>query len=114
MTKHQRRVWFTAAWATLLATCLAVGATRYLSFLNHLENVALDIRMAAFQPLVPQSKDVVIAAITEDTVAQFPYRSPVDRAFLAELIQTLDRKGAKVIASLSTYVASAIRSFAAK
>lgn len=98
MTKHQRRVWFTAAWATLLATCLAVVATRYLSFLNHLENVALDIRMAAFQPLVPQSTDVVIAAITEDTVAQFPYRSPVDRAFLAELIQTLDRKGAKVIA----------------
>jgi class 3 adenylate cyclase len=46
---------------------------------------------------MPQSKDIVIAAINEDTLAQFPYRSPVDREFLANLITALDAKGARVI-----------------
>ena len=30
-------------------------------------------------------------------MTQFPYRSPVDRAFLANLLKTLEKKGAKAI-----------------
>ena len=45
----------------------------------------------------PQNKDVVVLTLTEDTLAQFPYRSPVDRAFLAELIRTVDAAGARAI-----------------
>jgi len=87
----------TAVAVALFATVLAVSATRYLTFLSSLENIAADIRIAALQPPMPQSKDIVIAAITEDTVTQFPYRSPVDRAFLAQLLKTLEQKGAKAI-----------------
>ena len=29
--------------------------------------------------------------MTEETLAQFPYRSPVDRAFIADLIRTVDK-----------------------
>lgn len=87
----------TALGVALLATVLAAAATRYLSFLSSLENVAADIRIAALQPPLPQSKDIVIAGITEETVTQFPYRSPVDRRFLAELLQTLEKKGARAI-----------------
>ena len=87
----------TALGVALLATVLAAAATKYLTFLSSLENIAADIRIAALQPPMPQSKDIVIAAITEETVTQFPYRSPVDRAFLANLLKTLEKKGAKAI-----------------
>jgi hypothetical protein len=87
----------TALGVAVLATALAAAATKYLTFLSSLENIAADIRIAALQPPMPQSKDIVIAAITEETVAQFPYRSPVDRAFLANLLKTLEKKGAKAI-----------------
>lgn len=88
----------TALGVALLATVLAVAATKYLTFLSSLENIAADIRVSALQPPLPQSGDVVVAAITEETLSQFQYRSPVDRAFLANLLKTLEKKGAKVIA----------------
>lgn len=81
----------------LLASALALAACRYLSILAGMENIAADIRIAALQPAAPQSEDVVVLAIDETTLAQFPYRSPVDRQFLADLLTTLDQKGAKAI-----------------
>lgn len=86
---------------TLVAVFAAVFATlgvQYLSFLSSLENIGRDIRVGALSPPMPQSKDIVIAALTEETVTQFAYRSPVDRAFLANLIKTLEAKGAREIA----------------
>jgi adenylate cyclase len=81
----------------LLAGLLAVLAVQNLSFLTNLENVAGDLRVAGASPPLPQSEDIVIAAIDEGTLSQFPYRSPVDREFLANLISSLEKKGAKVI-----------------
>ncbi|MEI6557357.1 MAG: adenylate/guanylate cyclase domain-containing protein [Rhodospirillaceae bacterium] len=43
------------------------------------------------------SQTVLVLTLTEETLARFPYRSPVDRAFLAELIGTVDRAGARAI-----------------
>lgn len=83
--------------AVLVATLVAVYATRTISFLAGLENTAGDIRIAALQPPQMQSKDIVIAAITEETLERFTYRAPVDRAFVAELLLTLENKGAKLI-----------------
>ena len=83
--------------AVLIATLLAAYGTRTISFLAGLENTAGDIRVAALQPPQPQSSDIVIAAITEETLEKFPYRAPVDRAFVAGLLQTLEKKGAKLI-----------------
>jgi hypothetical protein len=80
-----------------LATALSILAVRTLSFLAGIENFASDIRVAAMQPPMPQSKDIVIVALDEATLSQFPYRSPVDRAFLADLLGMLDQKGAKAI-----------------
>lgn len=97
LSKKKLKELGTAIGVALLATVLAAAATKYLSFLSSLENIAADIRIAALQPPMPQSKDIVIAGITEETVAQFPYRSPVDRAFLANLLKTLEKKGAKAI-----------------
>jgi adenylate cyclase len=86
-----------SALVALLATLVAVLGVRQFSFLASAEKTAADIRMAAFQPPMPQSKDIVIAAITEETLAQFPYRSPVDREFLVSVLQALEKKGARAI-----------------
>ncbi len=95
--KKQIRQWATAVGVVLASTAIAVLSTQYLTFLTTLENIASDIRIAALQPPMPQSEDIVIAAITEDTVSQFQYRSPVDREFLADLLLALQAKGVKAI-----------------
>ncbi|MEM6439559.1 MAG: adenylate/guanylate cyclase domain-containing protein [Pseudomonadota bacterium] len=44
-----------------------------------------------------QDPRISILRITEDTLALFPYRSPVDREFLSVIIGLLDEAGAKAI-----------------
>ncbi|MFM8465770.1 MAG: CHASE2 domain-containing protein, partial [Burkholderiaceae bacterium] len=83
--------------AALFAALVASLLTTQITLLKNLENAAADIRIAALQPPMPQSKDIVIAGITEETLKLFPYRSPVDRAFLASLLKDLQAKGARAI-----------------
>lgn len=87
----------TAAFAAVLSAVIATLAVQYLTFLSGLENIGRDIRVGALSAPMPQSKDIVIAGLTEETVTQFAYRSPVDREFLANLIKTLEAKGARAI-----------------
>ena len=97
MISKKARTSLTAFGVAFIACLLATLAVQYLSFMADLENIARDIRVAALSAPMPQSKDIVIAAINEETLAQFPYRSPVDREFLANLITSLDAKGARAI-----------------
>ena len=76
---------------------LALAGFHEIAFLTQTERIVDDVRTAALTPPEPQDARVVVVAVTEDTLAQFPYRSPVDRAFLARLLQTLEARGAKVI-----------------
>ena len=94
---QDRRQIFAAIAIAAIATLAATLLTRYLTFLAYLENVAADIRIAVLQPPMPQSKDIAVIAITEETLAQFPYRSPVDRAFLSGLLKQLEARGARAI-----------------
>lgn len=96
-TRVQRGELLAVAAIMVVAAGLSALATRYLTFLASLEQIAADVRVAALQKPVAQSKDIVVVAITEETLAQFPYRSPVDRAFLARLLETLDRRQPTVI-----------------
>ena len=96
--KRKQKELLAALLAALVASVLAFLSVHYLSFLNTLENKASDIRIAALQAPMPQDKQIVVVAINEATVTKFPYRSPVDRGFLAQLLKNLDTKGAKAIA----------------
>ena len=81
----------------LSAVLIASTGTHYLSFLKNLETIAGDIRLAALQRPEPQSQEIVVAAITESTLSRFAYRSPVDRAFLADMLEALDKKHPRAI-----------------
>ncbi|MDD9913911.1 MAG: CHASE2 domain-containing protein [Rhodospirillaceae bacterium] len=85
--------------ALLLVTVfLALVSPRFIPFITTSENWASDWRISLFNPSEEPHEDIVILAITEDTLARFPYRFPVDRDFLANLIETLNAKGARLIA----------------
>ena len=97
MTAKDIKAYRTAVVAAAFAAVLATLAVQYLTFLSSLENLGRDIRIGALSAPMPQSKDIVIAGLTEETVTQFAYRSPVDREFLANLIKTIEAKGAREI-----------------
>ncbi|MBC7906673.1 MAG: adenylate/guanylate cyclase domain-containing protein [Rhodospirillaceae bacterium] len=56
-----------------------------------------DFAVARLAPATPQHDRIAIIAITEDSLAALPYRSPLDRAMLAGLVGALKDKGAAVI-----------------
>ncbi len=81
----------------LAAALLPLTMERLLPFLGGFETWVADYRVATLLPPEPQHPDIVVAALTEETVARFPYRSPIDRGFLADLLRTLEQKGAAAI-----------------
>jgi class 3 adenylate cyclase len=82
---------------TLVVTGVALLATHKIAVLSQLERIVQDIRTATLLPPAPQDPNVVIVAVTEDTLHLFPYRSPVDREFLAKLLTGLDAKKPRAI-----------------
>ena len=63
---------------------------RALPMVQAAENWLADFRFASLSAPEPQDDRIVIVAITEDTLASLPYRSPVDREFLAKLLGSLE------------------------
>ncbi len=83
---------------SLAVTALAIlAATRTTTFLGTAENWAADVRVSEFSAPRGLSEKIVIAAITEETLATLPYRSPVDRGFVARILSDLEAKGASAI-----------------
>ena len=81
----------------VMTTAFSVSVTEWMPFVKMVENWLSDYRIATLSPLQPQSPNIVIVTITEDTLEQFPYRSPLDRHFLATVLKTLEGYGAKAI-----------------
>ncbi|WP_417766946.1 CHASE2 domain-containing protein [Stappia sp.] len=56
----------------------------------------LAINMAPAPPEAVASR-IAVVVVTEETLAAFPYRSPIDRGFLAALIDRLDAAGVRAV-----------------
>jgi class 3 adenylate cyclase/CHASE2 domain-containing sensor protein len=89
--------WLGHGAVTAFAVALAVLLSHNLPFLRMVENWVADYRIASLLTPEPQHSEIVVAAITEDTLQLFPYRSPVDRKFLAELLEALDAAGVRAV-----------------
>ena len=81
----------------IAATIVAIVCVHKFAILTESERLVEDIRTATLVPPEPQDSQVVIVGITEETLRQFPYRSPVDRSFLADLLQTLEARHPRAI-----------------
>ncbi len=88
-------------WLPLVAVPLGVALMAWLLVaqgpLRYIENWFGDLRVALVTPRQPASDEVVVLTINDDTLSTFAYRSPVSRAFLAELVTLLNQKGVKAI-----------------
>src|SRR3954469_24646122 len=86
-----------AVMAGAACAVLAVAAVRHFSFLATANPYIVDTETATLAPAQPQDPDIVIVAVTEDTLAKFPYRAPVDRQFMAGLLSALGEKKPRAI-----------------
>lgn len=94
--------WRTRDLLPVAAICIACGvasffAPRLISIFAVAEQWLIDLRVALLAPSEPQRTDIVLVTITEETLATLAYRSPVDRAFVADLLQWLDDAGVVAI-----------------
>jgi adenylate cyclase len=81
----------------VLSAVAATVAVSYVSFITQADRFVRDVEVSEFRPPEPQSADITIVAITEDTLKQFPYRSPVNRQFLADLLHKLEKSKPRAI-----------------
>lgn len=80
----------------IIATLASLAAFTYSGQLKLLETEVNDqLRVVLPHHAAEQDKRISIVTLTEETLIQFPYRSPVDRGFLAELLTILDEVGVK-------------------
>ena len=79
------------------SSALSLATSRALLPLVVASNYLGDMAVAAPVRTQPPSDEIVIVEINEQTLQQFPYRSPVDRRFLAETVQGIAAKGARLI-----------------
>ncbi len=95
--RTSRRVWVVQGALVVATVLVALFAHRAVTMVSVAENWVADLRLTFFNPVTAQHPDIVILAITEDTLATLSYRSPVDRAFLTGLLDTLDKAGARAV-----------------
>jgi adenylate cyclase len=88
----------TLAGVAIVLAGLSVAAVRGMPFLAVAEQYLIDFRLYAFgEGVKGPHPNIVLVTITEETLASLEYRSPVDRSYLAGVVETLRQKGAQVI-----------------
>ena len=83
------------AWALLVI--LAFIASRHIDFIIIIENTVNDLYASIDPHYRAYDSDIILVTITENTLGQFAYRSPVDRQFLSEVLLTLDKANVRAV-----------------
>jgi CHASE2 domain-containing sensor protein len=81
----------------VVVAALSMLAVDHLSFLTSADRFVQDWEIAVESPAEPQNTSILILGVDEGTMQHFPYRSPLDRGFLATLLTALDAKHPRAI-----------------
>jgi class 3 adenylate cyclase/CHASE2 domain-containing sensor protein len=82
----------------LLSLAAGVFLPRIIPMLGWSENWVKDIRISLFPyDSRPVRQDMAVLAITEETLGTLRYRSPIDRGFLASLLDRLERAEVRAV-----------------
>lgn len=93
----RRRTLPAAIALSALAAALAWLGTHYVTVLRQGSAWLDDLQVAHLPREAGQSDDVVLLTIDEDTLAQLPFRSPISRAFLADVLLALADKKPRAV-----------------
>lgn len=96
-TRARERPWLAGAALCTLAIALAWLGTRYLGVLRQGSAWLDDLGLAYLAPAATQSEAVVLLTIDEDALATLPFRSPISRAFLADVLRALAAKKPRAV-----------------
>ncbi|MBF0382328.1 MAG: adenylate/guanylate cyclase domain-containing protein, partial [Magnetococcales bacterium] len=91
------RTIISASLVLLMAATISWTVMEKLSVFGMMERWISDVRIATLTPAEPQQEEIIIVTITENTLRRFPYRSPIDREFLAKLLEDLQEKKVKAV-----------------
>jgi CHASE2 domain-containing sensor protein len=72
------------------SSAIAIGLTTSPSPLAAADGWIESVFFRFFSQARPPSDRIVIIGITEETIDQLPYRSPVDRGFLAKILEAME------------------------
>lgn len=98
MARFANRNFILSALATIALTTLGAFFVPYsFSLPRTMEYWAEDARRALMPRAEPQDSRIVVIAIDEKTVSGLPYRRPVDRDLLADVLETLSVSGPQAI-----------------
>lgn len=84
----------------LIGVLCAAGSLmspRAFSVLEFIENWLADLRLTSMAAPMEPHPDIVLFTITEETLAQFPYRFPLDRGMLADAVKRFNAAGVRAI-----------------
>lgn len=82
----------------LLTTAVFLAAVVLVALLSRpVENLLRDVLMSTLSPFTSPGDDIVLVTVSEETLAQLPYRSPIDRGFLADVVEQIDKAGPRAI-----------------
>ncbi len=85
-----------AALIVVVAAMIALAAAAAAP-MRALENHFADYRISHLSHLSPPSDDIIIIAIDDETLANLPYLSPINRNLLASVVERLDKAEPRVI-----------------
>lgn len=82
--------------AAIISGLIAFAAT-LTSPVRSLEAFLSDARISAHNTSTPLSKEIVIIAVDDPSLEEFPYLSPINRNFLATVAEKLDKSEAALV-----------------
>jgi class 3 adenylate cyclase len=81
----------------VVAALLAWLGTGFVAPLRQGALLLDDFRLANFAPPREQRSDIIVLTIGEETLAQYPFRSPINRSLVAELVSTLATRNVRAL-----------------
>lgn len=97
MFRRDPRATAIAALILIVSASLAFTLTRPPSPLAAAQRLFDSLAFRALGPPVATEHNVVIVAVTEESLARLPYRSPIDRGFLADTIKALTAADVRIV-----------------
>ena len=94
LRKFYRRLtnnrWFIGLLLATICTLFSHFTVNYIQLIRVAENHFGDLRISLLALPRPQSSNIAVVLINEDTLTTLPYRSPLDRALIANLLEQLE------------------------
>ncbi len=97
LRRLRKNAWLSATFLTLVTATFTLAVIENVSLATLAENHLSDVRVAMLKPPRPQSTNIAIILVNDETLSNYPYRSPLDRKLIADLIFELEQHSVAAI-----------------